>query len=107
MTPELWERLKPLFHAAVETPEGERKAFIDQICGDDAELRREFDFVIIDAPPEQLKLPFHLWTRAALVNLIEREYGIAVGERTDDSASLIERRLAQGSSAARAQKRRS
>jgi len=38
--------------------------------------------LIIDSLPEQLKLPFHLWTRAALVNLIEREYGIAVSLTT-------------------------
>lgn len=34
--------------------------------------------LIIDALPDQLKLPFYLWTRAAVVSLIEREYGIAV-----------------------------
>jgi transposase len=28
--------------------------------------------------PDQLKLPFSLWTRAAVASLIAREYGIAV-----------------------------
>lgn len=28
--------------------------------------------------PDQLKLPFYLWTREAVARLIEREYGIAV-----------------------------
>lgn len=31
---------------------------------------------IIDALPDQLKLPFYLWTRAAVASLIKREYGI-------------------------------
>ena len=34
--------------------------------------------VIIDSLPDQLKLPFYLWTRAAVVGLIERGYGIAL-----------------------------
>lgn len=38
--------------------------------------------LIIDGLPDQLKLPFYLWTRAAVVSLIEREYGIAVSLTT-------------------------
>lgn len=34
--------------------------------------------LIVDKMPDQLKLPFYLWTRAAVVRLIAREYGIAV-----------------------------
>lgn len=38
--------------------------------------------LIIDSLPDQLKLPFYLWTRAAVVSLIEREYGISVSLTT-------------------------
>lgn len=38
--------------------------------------------MIIDALPDQLKLPFYLWTRAAVANLIKREYGIEVSLTT-------------------------
>lgn len=38
--------------------------------------------LIIDALPDQMKLPFNLWTRAAVVSLIDREYGIAVSLTT-------------------------
>ena len=38
--------------------------------------------MIIDSLPDQLKLPFYLWTRAAVVSLIEREYGISVSLTT-------------------------
>jgi transposase len=38
--------------------------------------------MIIDALPDQLKLPFYLWTRAAVVSLIEREYEITVSLTT-------------------------
>jgi transposase len=38
--------------------------------------------MIIDAPPDRLKLPFYLWTRAAVVRLIEREYDVTVSFTT-------------------------
>ena len=39
MTAELWQRLKPLFHAALERSTQDRSAFIDAACGDDLELK--------------------------------------------------------------------
>jgi hypothetical protein len=39
MTPELWQRLKPLFHAALEEGKQNRAAFIEAACGDDLELK--------------------------------------------------------------------
>jgi len=39
MTPELWQRLKPLFHAALEEDTQDRAAFIDAACGNDLELK--------------------------------------------------------------------
>jgi eukaryotic-like serine/threonine-protein kinase len=39
MTPELWQRLKPLFHAALQQGTEDRAAFIDAACGDDLELK--------------------------------------------------------------------
>lgn len=38
--------------------------------------------LIIGRMPDQLKLPFYLWTRAAVARLIEREYGVAVSLTT-------------------------
>jgi serine/threonine protein kinase len=39
MTPELWQRLKPLFQAALEESPQDRAAFIEAACGDDLELK--------------------------------------------------------------------
>jgi serine/threonine-protein kinase len=41
MTPERWERLKPLFDAAMEKPAAERARFVDEMCGNDLELKKE------------------------------------------------------------------
>jgi eukaryotic-like serine/threonine-protein kinase len=37
MTPERWQRVKDLFHDALERPADERAAFLAEMCGDDAE----------------------------------------------------------------------
>ena len=41
MTPELWQRLKPLYDAALETPVERRTQFLSEACGHDRELREE------------------------------------------------------------------
>ena len=40
MTPELWERLKPLFHAALEEDTQNRAAFVDAACNGDQEMKQ-------------------------------------------------------------------
>jgi serine/threonine-protein kinase len=37
--PDRWQRLKPLFNAAMDKPESERARFMDEACGGDGELR--------------------------------------------------------------------
>jgi transposase len=39
---------------------------------------------ICDKRPEQLKMDFFLWSRAAVMHLIEQEYGLKLGVRTVD-----------------------
>jgi eukaryotic-like serine/threonine-protein kinase len=51
MTPELWQRLKPLFHAALEESAQDRTAFIDSACGDDLELKMHLK-ELLDAEQE-------------------------------------------------------
>lgn len=38
--------------------------------------------VIVGKMPDQLKLPFYLWTRAAVANLIEQQFGLTVSLTT-------------------------
>ena len=38
--------------------------------------------MIIDKRPEQLKMDFHLWSRAAVGQLIEQEFGIKLQARS-------------------------
>jgi len=39
MTPDLWQRLKPLFDGALDTPRDQRAQFVASVCGDDSELK--------------------------------------------------------------------
>lgn len=43
-----------------------------------AKRARRIRSLIVGTLPDQLKLPFYLWTRAAVASLIAREYGIEV-----------------------------
>ena len=52
MNPELWHRLKPLFHAALEENAQDRAAFVDSACGDDPELKRHLE-ELLDAEEQK------------------------------------------------------
>ena len=41
MTPELWQRLKPLYSAALDLPRAGRSGYVEQMCARDPELARE------------------------------------------------------------------
>lgn len=47
-----------------------------------AEQEQAIRITICDKRPEQLKMDFYLWSRAAVGELIRREYGIDLGVRT-------------------------
>jgi serine/threonine-protein kinase len=46
MHPETWHRISTLYVRAVGLPAGERAAFLDDACGDDAALRAELDAML-------------------------------------------------------------
>ena len=46
MTPERWEQVKSIFHAAVESDPALRTDLLDKHCGDDEELRREVESLL-------------------------------------------------------------
>src|SRR6266550_3008597 len=63
MTPQQYERLTGLFHAALEITSGERAVFLDQVCGGDADMRRELESLLAaheqraaytEKPPEDI-----------------------------------------------------
>ena len=60
MTAELWQRLKPLFHDALDRAVEDRAAFIDAACGDDAELKENLVKLVQAAQEgaETLDTPF-------------------------------------------------
>ncbi|MET0624406.1 MAG: hypothetical protein ABW250_15605 [Pyrinomonadaceae bacterium] len=46
MTPERWQRIKELFHAASELAPAERGAFLDANCAGDDEARAEVESLL-------------------------------------------------------------
>src|SRR2546427_3160236 len=47
MTPERWQQVDRLFHAAIEIEPGERLAFLAQSCADDETLRSEVESLLL------------------------------------------------------------
>jgi len=43
---ELWRRAEEIFHAALERSPEDRQPFLDEACGDDAELRQQVEILI-------------------------------------------------------------
>jgi serine/threonine protein kinase/Tol biopolymer transport system component len=46
MRPDLWRQAEELFHAALERPPEERRAYLDIACGQDTELRRYVELLV-------------------------------------------------------------
>ena len=62
-----------------EKPQGHKKGIGRLLT---TEQERQVQNAIIDKMPDQLKLPYALWTRRAIVELIKREFGITIAIRT-------------------------
>ncbi|HUI56266.1 MAG TPA: protein kinase [Bryobacteraceae bacterium] len=46
MSPDRWQRVEHIYHAALEKPAAERPAFLAEACGDDSDLRRQVEELI-------------------------------------------------------------
>lgn len=46
MDADRWQKIEQLYHAAREHDEGDRRAFLEQACAGDAELRREIESLL-------------------------------------------------------------
>ena len=46
MTPELYQRLKPLYDAALDVPKEQRAQFVYEACRDDPELREHLEALL-------------------------------------------------------------
>ena len=47
MEPKRWARVEELYHASLRVASGQRVAFLQEACGDDEELRREVESLLI------------------------------------------------------------
>jgi eukaryotic-like serine/threonine-protein kinase len=67
MKPERWQKIDQLFHSTIEWPPPERSHFLSQECGDDEDLRREVESLLLaheregnflDAPAYEVSTEF-------------------------------------------------
>lgn len=52
MMAEKWNRVSEIFERAIELPLEQRDKFVDESCGDDAELRHEVESLLISYDEE-------------------------------------------------------
>jgi len=62
-----------------DKPQGHKKGIGRLLT---SEQEQQIQNAIVDKMPEQLKLPFALWTRRAILELIKREFGVTIAIRT-------------------------
>ncbi len=53
MTPERWQQVEDLYHAAYARPAGERAAFLDEACRGDEALRRDVESLLNDSSRDE------------------------------------------------------
>jgi len=80
MEQEVWRRAEELFHAALERPAEARKAFLDEACGADAELRRLVEMLVskdehAGSLLEEPLLPQVVAALGARESLVGRQFG--------------------------------
>jgi hypothetical protein len=44
-----WQRIEELFQASVDLPSDQREAFLNEMCGDDRQLREEVESLLSEA----------------------------------------------------------
>ena len=50
MNPELWKRVETILAAALDLPPDQQSRYLDSACGEDSELRREVEELLVIAP---------------------------------------------------------
>ena len=83
MTPERWERIEELYHAAYAQPPGERAAFLADACPDDDALRRQVESLLND-PVGDAFLP-----QPALAMRTGRSRDVGSSDMTDRPSAAI------------------
>ncbi len=82
--PERWRRIEDLLDEALERPDGERRAFLDQACGHDPELREQMEALLtahekagdfLAQPASQAATALLADTSGAVTSPADREIG--------------------------------
>jgi Tol biopolymer transport system component/tRNA A-37 threonylcarbamoyl transferase component Bud32 len=70
MTPERWQRVEELYHAAYDRPSGERAAFLAEACREDQVLRRQVESLLNESSHDGFLAAPTLGTAAELASSI-------------------------------------
>jgi hypothetical protein len=77
-----WQRAKEVFGAALECPLDAREEFLSEACGDDVELRREVDSLLVAAQDAGRFLSAPVLSRASEPEITGEQVGSSTRRRT-------------------------
>ncbi|MGH7574939.1 MAG: serine/threonine-protein kinase, partial [Longimicrobiales bacterium] len=92
MNPHRWQRLEAVFFGALETPAEERRAYLDRVCADDAELRAEVEAVL--AAHAVAGGPDPVWLAAVTMGAASESADALIGTRI--GAHRLDERIGHG-----------
>jgi serine/threonine-protein kinase len=87
MNSEKWEKAKEIFHAALEKDEEQREAFLQEVCGDDRELRHEVDSLL--ASFDKAEDFFEGFAVASAKELMQSDESASLGGRRIGNYTII------------------
>jgi hypothetical protein len=61
MDAERWHRIEELFHAALALDASSRERYLDEVCGQDADMRRELELLLTQGTRAEGVLKSNIW----------------------------------------------
>lgn len=94
MNPERWWLVERLYHAALERQPEQRGTFLAEACGDDTDLRRELESLLMQDRAESGPLDLPVWEREA--TLLSEVSGTRLEPGTQLGPYRVERLIGAG-----------
>src|SRR6188768_3213658 len=80
MTPERWQRIEELYHAAYATPAGDRAVFLAEACREDEALRRQVESLLNESSHDGFLVPESVEAVSALASGVSATRSNITGE---------------------------
>jgi len=95
MTPEFWKEIESVFEAAVELSGAERRAFLDERCGDATPLRNEVEKLLNSDQQAGTFIEVPVWTDSFIDSSVKRDIAGSFGDVNGENRNYLGQRIGQ------------